>query len=395
MRQLSTDTDLSNMETKRRKLQGSNPNNLKTTPVNYNRQYIAESVIHKIEQPAEELIKLEVEDTPGNMVPSNIPSPVTTFEACPSTSNRIRSYQDISQSPVTLVTIPTHDLEEHFESIDVKNEFIVTGPNSSLLQDDVMLPQNVAPQVSTTPSTNDTIVRLIESKLDEMEKRLKAHIETTIEKVVDACFQKNFGRVSPLPEMNKNLRQEKLNAAESHERIENERQLVEWNAALADETLRNKYLEYSATIITPKTYHGKGDNAVYLIADLFFCRTFWNSFTWTGINRGDKSSRGFREFGNILKLILDITLIGDSTYTMQNLADFFRTKLFRYGKSRAKSKMLRRSMCRPRRRKNKDSTNKAPQERLTSGNKIETSGETDGNESNEEVPVEVNNSLDE
>lgn len=93
-------------------------------------------------------------------------------------------------------------------------------------------------------------------------------------------------------------------------------------------------------------YYEKGDSASYLIVDCLFTRAFWNSFTWTGINRGNKSTRGFREFANVLQLLLAIVNVGDPTYTSIKLEKFCKNRLFRYSKSRSSNKQLRKSTCR-------------------------------------------------
>ncbi|XP_055585401.1 uncharacterized protein LOC129738239 [Uranotaenia lowii] len=195
-----TNTDVSDIETKRKKLKASKPCKAKKNlPVDYNKQFVDslktnDVVCHKqagpntleIEQPAGEIItEIEVEEATGNMISNNLPSHITTFEAYPGSSNQIVSYQDISQSPANCSIQP---LVEHFGANDVKTQLIVEGPNSPMSQDDVMYSQNeifyVAPQTSTTlnktPSSDDRIVQIIEN--------LKAHIETTIEKVVEFTF---------------------------------------------------------------------------------------------------------------------------------------------------------------------------------------------------------------
>lgn len=108
-------------------------------------------------------------------------------------------------------------------------------------------------------------------------------------------------------------------------------------------------MEYISRIIIPNSYVEKGDNAFYVIADCLFTRQFWNRFTWTGVNRSDKSKRGFREFGNVTELLLKLVQIGDPTYTRQQLEKFCKTRLFRHAKTRSANKMLRKSSCRNKR----------------------------------------------
>lgn len=109
-------------------------------------------------------------------------------------------------------------------------------------------------------------------------------------------------------------------------------------------------LTYFTRIIPPNSYDNNGDNACYTIVDCLFTRDFWTRFTWTGISRGQKSKRGFREFGNVLQLLVKLVCIGDPSYTVQKLEDFCRTRLFRYSKTRSTNKQLRKSACRPARK---------------------------------------------
>lgn len=72
------------------------------------------------------------------------------------------------------------------------------------------------------------------------------------------------------------------------------------------------------------------------------------------MNRGDKCKRGFREFGNVTELILNLVQIGDPSYTKQRLEKFCKIRLFRHSKTRATHKMVRKSSCRNKRTKQKD-----------------------------------------
>lgn len=116
-------------------------------------------------------------------------------------------------------------------------------------------------------------------------------------------------------------------------------------------------ITYFAKIVAPDTYIERGDSACYIIVDCLFTRAFWDRFTWTGINRGNKSKKGFREFANVLQLILAIVRVGDPTYTSQKLETFCKTRLFRYSKARSISKQLRKSACRPNRKKQGQNSN--------------------------------------
>lgn len=108
-------------------------------------------------------------------------------------------------------------------------------------------------------------------------------------------------------------------------------------------------MEYFSKIIIPNGYNGKGDNACYTAVDCLFTRNFWTTMTWTGINRGNKAKKGFREYGNATQLLCNIVQIGDPLYTAKQLEQFCRNRLFRYSKARLISQQLRKSSCRPNR----------------------------------------------
>lgn len=190
----------------------------------------------------------------------------------------------------------------------------------------------------------------------------KNELNTFIQKTVETCFHSNFARFTPLLEQrNKADQNDKpgdtlplgtpytaTTPVEKRRPIRNEEELDEWNAELADEELCRQYLQYFSKIIQPNKHAGKGDNACYIIVDCLFTREFWNQFTWTGINRGmKKSSRGFREFGNVTRLLLNIVRLGDPSYNAERLENFCKTRLFRYSRARSVSQKLRKSACRP------------------------------------------------
>ncbi|XP_055598599.1 uncharacterized protein LOC129748125 [Uranotaenia lowii] len=124
-----------------------------------------------------------------------------------------------------------------------------------------------------------------------------------------------------------------------------------WNAKLSEDDFRQEYIDYHCKTVIPNSYYQRGDNAVYYLADCFFSRKFWTKFTWTGVSKGatPKSRRGFREFGNVLQLFFEITVVGDPTYSKEKLQNFIQNRLFRYSKTRADSKFLRKSTIRPKR----------------------------------------------
>ncbi|XP_055639757.1 uncharacterized protein LOC129777493 isoform X2 [Toxorhynchites rutilus septentrionalis] len=201
-------------------------------------------------------------------------------------------------------------------------------------------------------------------EMDKFKVEQSVIIHTAVESAVTKCFDQNFARFASLLGINKTTRRsipdniverkeiaDVKTASEKWNLITNEQELVEWNDKLDDSELCQSYLNYFSNIVMPNAYVGKGDNACYIIVDCLFSREFWNQFTWTGINRGQKSKRGFRQFGNVTKLLLDIVRIGDPQYTFQKLETFCKARLFRYSKSRSSSKKLRKSVCRPGRSK--------------------------------------------
>lgn len=146
-------------------------------------------------------------------------------------------------------------------------------------------------------------------RYDELKRDLQTFIRTTVEDVVKECFQEHFSRLAALTEMNSKASSKAVptvmdDPVENHARIDNEIQLHEWNVKLGNEDLCAQYLVYFARIIPPNSYVNNGDNACYTIVDCLFTRDFWTRFTWTGISRGQKCKRGFREFGNVLQPVL-------------------------------------------------------------------------------------------
>ncbi|XP_055546191.1 uncharacterized protein LOC129730690 [Wyeomyia smithii] len=135
--------------------------------------------------------------------------------------------------------------------------------------------------------------------------------------------------------------------AEKHVLIRDEKDLDEWNIRLANREIFECYADYFGKIIIPNAYYGRGDNAFYTIVDCLFTRDFWKQFTWTGISRGEKCKRGFREYGNVTQLLLCIIQVGDPTYNAQMIEAFCKTKLFRHCKPRSDSRLLRKSTVRP------------------------------------------------
>ncbi|XP_062541866.1 uncharacterized protein LOC134209860 [Armigeres subalbatus] len=199
---------------------------------------------------------------------------------------------------------------------------------------------------------------------EQMKADLKEFIEHTVGKVVEKSFQTNFARFAALLEIEKkddSATSSSGDAVERHTRINTEEELIAWNIKLNNKELCRSYLDYFSKIIIPNAYNEKGDNACYIIVDCLFTRDFWTTMTWTGISRGNKAKRGFRECGNVTKLLCSIAQIGDPLYTATKLEMFCRNRLFRYCKSRASNRQLRKSACRKRRSlKSQVSTPKGP-----------------------------------
>ncbi|XP_019537992.3 uncharacterized protein LOC109409039 [Aedes albopictus] len=195
-----------------------------------------------------------------------------------------------------------------------------------------------------------------------IEKYLDANIDRVVERAVSAAVDKsfamNFARLTAMTGVMKNTETEVDVRAEQHALIDTEKQLDDWNTDLAQDAVRKKYMEYFSKIIVPNSYLEKGDDAFYIISDCLFTRRFWNRFTWTGVNRGGKSERGFREFGNVTELLLSLVQVGDPMYTRLLLEKFCKTRLFRHAKSRSTNKMLRKSSCRTKRSGKKKQTEK-------------------------------------
>ncbi|KXJ75917.1 hypothetical protein RP20_CCG010753 [Aedes albopictus] len=214
-------------------------------------------------------------------------------------------------------------------------------------QDDVMY---YAPAFESDPMANIQISGAM--SYEQMKADLKECIETTVEKVVEKCFQTNFARFAALSEIQRKEDSDDpkpRDSVERHTPINTEEELKNWNIELNSKELCRKYLEYFSKIIIPNAYKDKGDNACYTIVDVLFTRDFWTKMTWTGISRGNKAKQGFREYGNVTQLLCSIVQIGDTSYTAKKLEMFCRNRLFRYSKTRSTNRQLRRSACRNRR----------------------------------------------
>ncbi|XP_062556649.1 uncharacterized protein LOC134221474 [Armigeres subalbatus] len=203
-------------------------------------------------------------------------------------------------------------------------------------------------KLGTSVSELKADVILIRNELTSLKGDITDLISTSIRQVVEDCLAKSFPRFAAMVEMDRRDQSTSHDGklVEEHKLINVEDELVEFNKLLANKQVFEDYVKYFTKIIPPATYWERGDSACYLIVDCLFTRGFWNSFTWTGINRGNKSKRGFREFGNVVQLLLAIVNVGDPTYTNTKLETFCKNRLFRYSKARSSSKLLRKSTCR-------------------------------------------------
>ncbi|XP_053699461.1 uncharacterized protein LOC128746438 [Sabethes cyaneus] len=231
--------------------------------------------------------------------------------------------------------------------------------------------ENHNPQLVNYNQSNEETMSYEQMKVD-----LKKFMESAVEEVVERCFQTNFARFAALLEIQRkddSIEPQPVDAVEKHARISTEDELADWNIKLNSKELCRKYLEYFSKIIIPSAYKEKGDNACYTLVDCLFTRDFWTKMTWTGISRGNKAKRGFREYGNVTQLLCSIVQIGDPSYTARKLEMFCRNRLFRYCKSRSTNRQLRRSACRKRRGyKSPKETEKTRDEDKRTGNSNES-----------------------
>ncbi|XP_055543777.1 uncharacterized protein LOC129729292 [Wyeomyia smithii] len=247
----------------------------------------------------------------------------------------------------------------------------------------------------TTLRTEVTDMRneMIQMKLDIIEG-----IKTSIRQVVEDCLDKSFPRFATMLHMDcrDESKPQAGNSVEEHRHINDKDDLINFNKMLANEHVFEEYIKYFTKIIPPTSYYEKGDSACYIIVDCLFTRPFWNNFTWTGINRGNKSKRGFREFANVLQLLFAIESIGDPTYTRIKSESFCKNRLFRYSKARSSSKQLRRSTCRRTRVKgdhsNQESIDAAVVDDVEDGDGLIdniTADSTDHEESDEDSHMDI------
>ncbi|XP_062537836.1 uncharacterized protein LOC134206161 [Armigeres subalbatus] len=280
--------------------------------------------------------------------PSGIKNaPLTQYQISPTPYSVVSlgqsQHETSDEQPKTVVleSIPSQAMQQEIEPIYCSENGIIYLTNTEEQQ------SNLENHVLTD---NDGAITYADLKKD-----LQQFIQNSVKAAVEECFQTHFTRMTALVEMQARstttTSEPSDHPVEQHARINNEVELHDWNVKLRNEELCSQYLQYFTRIIPPNSYESNGNNACYTIVDCLFTRDFWNNFTWTGISRGETSKRGFREFGNILQLLLKLVRIGDPTYTAQKLEVFCRTRLFRYSKSRCTNQRLRKSSCRPTRKR--------------------------------------------
>ncbi|XP_053687943.1 uncharacterized protein LOC128737347 isoform X2 [Sabethes cyaneus] len=304
--------------------------------------------------------RLRVQGNPYNgptkMVPAIVGEQYETFgEAVNAASSLDPIVRNITNS---ILMDQNHDQESHIDMlIDMPSDPQAVQHASLKLEADESIfsyDSESTPEVDTNNRSieqSDGLTRAeLRKELSYLKEDLRIMIQTAVRTAVEECFQADRDRFAapmwrPVKAYKRPLQLDM--PVETRKPIETEEQLAQWNVELADEFLCEKYYKYFSKIVTPNSCVGDGDNACYTIVDCLFTRSFWNLFTWTGINRGQKSQRGFREFGNVTQLLVNIVCIGDPTYTSHKLENFCKTRLFRHSKSRALAKKMRRSACRP------------------------------------------------
>ncbi|XP_055527525.1 uncharacterized protein LOC129720116 isoform X2 [Wyeomyia smithii] len=215
---------------------------------------------------------------------------------------------------------------------------------------------NTLTYISLTEELEHVIGATVKTTVDEAIKKavhtsIPTIIQSAVERSMKQGFQEGFAQLAALMEMQKPtgsaVQSSVLAYAEKHVLIRDERNLNEWNIRLANREIFECYADFFGRIIIPNAHYGRGDNAFYTLVDCLFTRDFWKQFTWTGISRGEKCKRGFREYGNVTQLLLCIIQVGDPTFNAQMIEAFCKTKLFRHCKQRSDSRLLRKSTVRP------------------------------------------------
>ncbi|XP_065075535.1 uncharacterized protein LOC135699262 [Ochlerotatus camptorhynchus] len=272
---------------------------------------------------------------------------------------------DADLIPADLLEL-THNQEQH-QSIFVSDDGIVYINPSTNDSGAINAPGNMISRDEfklEIESVKSEMAKL-KTEMEQMKYDIIDSINTGVRQAVEDCFEKNLPRFVTMLDMTNRVEGptphvQEGKSVEEHNLINDEKDVMNFNKLLANVDVFNDYVKYFSKIIAPDTYSERGDSACYLIVDCLFTRAFWNNFTWTGINRGNKSKRGFREFANVLQLLLKIVRVGDPFYTIKKLESFCKDKLFRYSKARSTSKQLRKPTCRQKRdKKANDDENEA------------------------------------
>ncbi|XP_065094933.1 uncharacterized protein LOC135715880 [Ochlerotatus camptorhynchus] len=298
-------------------------------------------------QPMEPVINIRPDVTaPRDDFQSFLQPSATTTTIAQTSAEIARAVQIVQQSSTSnVVQEPILRMPEDFMLQQIQLKPLETTSS---------LPGEETDQVETATDLDALIKQnIFDSVNDAMRSYLDIHIENIVERAVtaavDRSFATNFARLAAMTEVLNKTASKDDTVIELRSPVDTEKHVTDWNAELTNDALQMKYMEFFSRIIVPNSYVEKGDNAFYVIADCLFTRQFWNRFTWTGVNRGHKSKRGFREFGNVTELLLKLIQIGDPTYTKQQLEKFCKTRLFRHAKTRSANKMLRKSSCRTKR----------------------------------------------
>ncbi|XP_065087697.1 uncharacterized protein LOC135709316 [Ochlerotatus camptorhynchus] len=290
-------------------------------------------------QPLEPVINIRPDTPPENLIrPPQPMEPVINIR--PDVTAPRDDFQSFLQPSATTTTIAQTSAEiaravqivQQSSTSNVVQEPILRMPEDFMLQQIQLkplettssLPGEDTDQVETATDLDALIKQnIFDAVNDAMRSYLDIHIENIVERAVtaavDRSFATNFARLAAMTEVLNKTTSKDDTVIELRSPVDTEKHVTDWNAELTNDALQMKYMEFFSRIIVPNSYVEKGDNAFYVIADCLFTRQFWNRFTWTGVNRGHKSKRGFREFGNVTELLLKLIQIGDPTYTKQQL----------------------------------------------------------------------------
>lgn len=91
-------------------------------------------------------------------------------------------------------------------------------------------------------------------RYEELKNDLKTFIRSTMEEVVEKCFQEHFSRLAALTQMNTkastiSVPNSEADPVENHKRIDDEVQLHHWNIKLGNEDMCAKYVRLSVVLL--------------------------------------------------------------------------------------------------------------------------------------------------